>query len=776
MKDKVLVVLICATVLASPVITSISININAKRAGSFYEGDDQLIKESPNNCINKDNRTNFIVPQKTQVSFAAFTDTHIGTRYQNPLYRTSGHLDNLGEDLVNSTNLLDFTIHLGDIIHHNTGQVNGRGLPWLVNQYKNNLKAFLISHIHVPFYCVLGNHDINDYQMNRGDSHNLTKSLIDELSMNNPVYAMMYDGILFLIVPELGYITWTHPVEYEWIEYMTNLYQNTTTIILCHQAIEDTTKEERKTPYCGKQDMEWWATLFQNNPQIKMWINGHNHFPAWYVGDKSTGDTNPTQTFGHEMAFSAPYPQMDWTLEQEVNRIVIYNITSSGITTSAWENIGQGGHWVSDYIHSWNFSTTFNPTTENWYSFPMFLQDNETQFTDMKLLSPDITLQLIGTVPMELFFDSRMESPSSNDKIQEVILGFGNDRSGNVNWTNPGMQIHGPTWITFPEKYPHQGLQEDGRSGQPYRSFPMGTICAAVPGQTYNFTMTARCLSGTGRCTINVSCSDWETTSQYSVLPNSEIQVFAHTFGSDYETIHGAYTVPNNTNAWFLQGTVEFLDSIDYDVSLFSVKRERTSDTTDNFHLCLSGWWYNVTGTLAENEMANFLVNPQFLCDDEGVMNFTAFIDGNQYGMVNLIYHEPLLLGMNARFRVNSYIDDVFNLSLTKTISRNFALTSMIWNSKVFQKLPFVTELFVRLLMKGLTRGVLSLILNKMVSGIPSTFTMFPFSTNPMYEHVDITADDGSGMKYISKNGNLWFTCNCPNSEERFVEVMLPRR
>jgi hypothetical protein len=157
-------------------------------------------------------------------------------------------------------------------------------------------------------------------------------------------------------------------------------------------------------------------------------------------------------------------------------------------------------------------------------------------------------------------------------------------------------------------------------------------------------------------------------------------------------------------------------------------------------------------------------------------MNFTAFIEGNRYGMVNLIYREPLLLGMNARFRVNSYTDDVFNLSLTKTISRNFALTSIIWNSKIFQKFPHVTELFVRFLMKGLTGCIFSSFLNKMVSGIPSTFTMVPFSTNPLYEHAVITADDGSGIKHISPNGTLWFTCNCPNSGERSVEVVLPSR
>jgi len=775
MKDKVLVVLICMTLFISTVFTMVSININAKRTGSLAGVDNRLIAESTNKCVINYERTDNIVSQKSQLSFAAFTDTHIGAKYQYPFYGIAGHLDQLGEDLVDATNLLDFAVHLGDIVNHNTGHVNGIGLPWYVNQYKNNLKAYLISHVNLPFHCVIGNHDVDDYEMNSGDPHNLTKSLIDELSMNNPVYAMMRDGILFLIVPELGYVTWTHPVEYEWIEYMTSQYPNTTTIIFCHQAIEDTTAADSTEPYRGKQDMDWWANLFKNNPQIKMWVHGHNHYLDWYVSNQSTGQTYPVRQFGHEMAFSAPYPQLDWGNYHEEDRIVIYNISSTGITTATWENNGAGGHWVSEYIHSFNVPTTYDPNSKGWYSFPMFLQDNETQLTDMKLLSPDITLQLIGTVPMELFFDSRMESPSG--WADEVILGFGNDRSGNVNWTNSGMRIHGSTTLTFPEKYPYNNsVQEDGRSGQPYHSFPMGTICAAVPGQTYNFTMIARCASGSGRFKMNVSCSDWGTRSQYSVLPDSDKQVFSHAFGSEYETIHGMYTVPNDENAWFLQGTLEFLDSTNYDVSLFSVKRERDSDTTDRFCLCLSGHWYNVSGPLAEHEMVNFSVDPKDLCDAHGVINFTAFIDGNRYGMVNLVYREPLLMGMNARFRVNSYTDGVFNLSLTKTISRNSAVNSIIWDSAVFRKFPRITELITRFLIKGLSGRILYLIFNKMISGIPTTFKMFPFSTNPMYEQVDITADDGSGMKHISNNGNLWFTCNCPNIGERYVEITLPRR
>ena len=721
---------------------------------------------------NKDNKIINNDSQKSQLRFAAFTDTHIGGKYQYPYFELADHLDSIGRDLVENTNKLDFAINLGDIINHNVAQIHGNCLPWYVNQYKNNMKAYHVSNINLPFHFVLGNHDINDYEMNKDDPHNITKSLIDELNMNNPVYAMMRDGILFLIVPELGYVTWTHPVEYEWIEYMAALYPDTTTIILSHQAIEDTTEEQSLLPYRGKQDMDWWASLFQNNSQIKMWIHGHNHYLGWYVGNKTTGETPgyPIYEFGHQMAFSSPYAQLDWGKYHEEDRIVIYNITSSNITTITWENNGYGGHWVSEYENVWNVQTTYNPDAEDWYSFPMFLQDNETQLTDMKILSPNITLQLVGTVPMELFYDSKMESP--NGWSEEIILGFGDDRTGKIERLNPGMKASGPTFVTFPEKEPYYEdteKQEDGRSGQPYHSFPMGTICAAVPGQTYNFTITAKCDSGLGRFNMSVNCTDWGTRSQYSVLSDSESQVFSHTFGSSYETIYGTYTVPKDENAWFLQGRLDFLDSTDYNVTLFSVKRERSSDSTKDFHLHLSKNWYNFSGIIYENEKVNFTINPVNLSQNDGVMNFTAYIGGNHYGMVNLIYHEPILLGRNARFRVNSYNDTVFNLSLTKTITRNSPIEMVLWNSRVFERYSFLTEFFARFWM----RGLLGKIFYWMFSNELPKFKVFPYSTDSIYDQINITADDNSGVRHTSSNGNIWLTCNCPDINERYVEVAI---
>lgn len=188
------------------------------------------------------------------------------------------------------------------------------------------------------------------------------------------------------------------------------------------------------------------------------------------------------------------------------------------------------------------------------------------------------------------------------------------------------------------------------------------------------------------------------------------------------------------------------------------------------FRLCLSGNWYNFTGVLEENEMVNSSVDPMVLSNNDGVMNFTAFINGNRYGMVNLVYREPLLLSRNARFRVNSYTDDIFNLSLTKTISRNSLINMLIWNSEIFKKFPLLTEFFSRFLISGLTGRILKLIFKR----VCVDFKTFPFSTDSIYNHVNISAEDGSGAKHISENGNLWFSCNSPKNGEWYVEVILP--
>src|SRR4030095_14900245 len=86
-----------------------------------------------------------------------------------------------------------------------------------------------------------------------------------------------------------------------------------TPLSFSHRPAEDPTPADgAQDSYRGQQDQGWWASLFQRNPQIKMFPHGHNHMAAWYQGRQSSGFSRPVQNFGHEMLFASPFPGMSW--------------------------------------------------------------------------------------------------------------------------------------------------------------------------------------------------------------------------------------------------------------------------------------------------------------------------------------------------------------------------------------------------------------------------------------------------------------------------------
>src|SRR5262249_55431157 len=151
--------------------------------------------------------------------------------------------------------------------------------------------------------------------------------------------------------------------------------------------------------------------------------------------------------------------------------------------------------------------------------------------------------------------------------------------------------------------------------GPPYRMFAVGTTPAAAPGGSYTVTMTAKSRARNGRVKLTMSCSDWGTKSQYSTLAGSSHEVISHTFGTKEETVTGTYTAPNDENAWFIQGILEFADAADVDVTYFSIKRTQTSDVTEDFQVALNGKSYAAAGKLARFKTKDFSISPVDLAD-----------------------------------------------------------------------------------------------------------------------------------------------------------------
>jgi hypothetical protein len=661
------------------------------------------------------------------INFAAFTDTHVGQSYRSPNWDYAQNLDKLAADIMERTLPCDFVVHLGDGAFNATAFVNGVGLPDnLKSNYKNNLKAFLISHLNLPLHYVGGNIDLTDYSHGPGlpghdnDPFVLMKTYINETELNNYPYAFMRSGILFLASPEMDAEPWTRPATCEWLEFMTTHYHDATTIILSHQAIEDTTPADgAQDSYRGQQDQGWWASLFQRNPQIKMFLHGHNHMAGWYQGSESSGFSRPVQKFGHEMVFASPFPGMSWITDYNlVDATIIFTISARFITSKAWKQDGTRGKWCAGFDQTWVVPTTFDPKAEDWYSFPFLIQDGETQQTDMKVLSANTTLQLVGTGPVELFYDPKFETKGIH--TNENILGFDDDLTSKVIANTPGMTVHGPHTITFPPKHEWDRYCHDGHGGPPYRMFAVGTTPAAAPGGSYTVTMKAKSKSGSGKFKLTMSCSDWGTKSQYSTLTGSSRDVISHTFGLKEETVTGTYTAPNDENAWFIQGSLEFADATDFDVSYFSIKRTQTSDATEDFQIALNGKTYAAAGKLARFKTKDFKISPADLADSDGIIRLKAAIKGNHYGMARLIYRGPLLMGRNARYKVNGVDGNAFDITLTTKLS-----------------------------------------------GFENVFKMFPFSTK--YGGVDVGTTGGAGEHHVSNNKNQWITSDLTASLKRLL-------
>ena len=660
------------------------------------------------------------------MNFAAFTDTHVGQQLRSPNWDYAEHLDLLATDIMDNTLPCEFVVHLGDGAFNSTAFVNGVGLPDnLKSNYKNNLKDFLISHVNVPFHYVGGNIDLTDYSHilpsvsgHDNDPFVLMKTYINETELNNYPYAFMRNGILFLAIPETDAEPWTRPATCEWLEFMTTHYHDATTIILSHQAIEDTTPADGAADsYRGQQDQAWWASLFQRNPQIKMFLHGHNHMAGWYQGSQSSGFSRPVQDFGHEMVFASPFPGMSWLVDYNlVDAIVIFTISPRFITAKAWKQDGTRGKWCAGFDQTWVVPTTYDANAEDWYSFPFLIQDGETQQTDMKVLSAKTTLQLVGTGPVELFYDPYMETKGIH--TNENILGFDDDLTSKVTANTPGMTVHGPHTITFPPKHEWDRYCHDGHGGPPYHLFAVGTTPAAAPGGSYTVTMKAKSRSGNGKFKLTMSCSDWATKSQYSTLAGSSREVISHTFGANEETVTGTYTAPNDEMAWFIQGSLEFADATDFDVSYFSIKRTQTSDDTEDFQIALNGKSYAAAGKLARFATKEFPISPVDLADPEGIIRLKASIKGNHYGMARLIYRGPLLMGRNARYKVNAIDGNTFDITLTTKLS-----------------------------------------------GFENAFKMFPFSTK--YGGIDVGTNEGAGEHHVSTNKNHWITSDLTTSLKR---------
>jgi len=500
---------------------------------------------------------------------------------------------------------------------------------------------------------------------------------------------MCRSNILFLFCGDKGSNHKLHESQHEWLEFMCSEYSDKTVVIVDHNAIHGTTDYSNDRKYRWRHDEEFWWDLFHDNNNIRAFIHGHNHVMDWDVlsnnNQEGYGGTNGS--WDHNIAFIAPPAQRNPYATHDPDEFTVINISSSSISTDTYRHDGGTEGWQSDYDHTYSIGTSYDESVDDWYSIPFFLQDGETQIVSNDVIpSQNVTLQLVGVRPYSLFNDPNLVD-WNDDSVNKVYSGcFDDDTSGvsNIDLVDGGIQVSGSKVLPFPCTTSYDAGASDGRSGQIKDFIQCGSTSVGIPGETYNVSITARVTIGSGDITLDMSVQDVSSNSQYDYLSGSESQVFTHSFDTNFETVYGSYTVPDDNNAGFLQGNLSFDDSKTYQVTEFTITRDRSSDSTSDFHLKLNDVWYNDSGTLSENSYDEFYVSPLNTINDTGYISLYADIGGNHQGMALLYYSEPFLLTRNARFVVNSYDDDVVNLTLKSRSSE--------WTGSVFKVLPFNTN------------------------------------------------------------------------------------
>ncbi|CAB1061427.1 hypothetical protein D1BOALGB6SA_6200 [Olavius sp. associated proteobacterium Delta 1] len=640
-------------------------------------------------------------PAKDSISVGMFADTGHGATCALPAYAPSDYLNDMVVDMVTELELqVDMALSVGDLLFDDDIGVDSDPADCAMTYQQ------FLEHMNLPFFQTFGNHDIASYGRYGADwsenPYKLTKHVLNETEITSPTYAVSKNNILFLFLGDKGSNYKLHTTQYEWLEYMTARYPDQTTIISSHQGIWGTTLTSRSggaAEYTWYDNSPWWAEFFATNPQVKIFVHGHNHEYSWVLKDQITsemyvqghglGETTP-YNLGHQVAFiEAPTHHKNHGPHSS-NQFLVLNVSSGIIGWKLWKHDGNGvGYWndpnalVQPSFHDWNISTSFDETAEDWYSFPVFLQDGETQILDSKVFAENIRLELIGTEKRELFTNPELDYFS--DYAGLGFVGFyGENPSRTLNFDDGVMRVVGTRTIEFPARYPDDRMWDGGKSGQMKNWLFHGSVPQLVPGAEYEITLTAKANLSAG-LKVNVKSTDWANQNQYEILSSSESTVIDVTLDGTVRTYTGTYLAPNDPNVWFITGEVEFVDTANYEIHSFSIKRVGTSDVSENYNLRINDEWYNSAGVLNEYQYQEFIVSPENIADDSGKINFLSNIDGSKSGMARVVYRNPIFL-RGGLIKINSFLDGNFDVSVVADVS------SDKWKDLALKLLPLDNE------------------------------------------------------------------------------------
>jgi len=520
-------------------------------------------------------------------------------------------------------------------------------------------------HQKTPYFFVIGNHDITNYDHMPDDGNPVLKErlgrAISGLNENN--YAFLYDNVLFVCAAQTNVLYHLSDFQKNWIEYLTDRYHDITTVIWSHQATYQTTGKGdiRSTSWTGNDyrvhnDVAWWRHLLDDNPQIKLYIHGHTE----KAHNTIAFDLHP-ESWDNNCIFVL-VPSNGYSYGQQYPWSYIFTIADSYIRVALWDSESHSYRTDGDagvpYVQNGSFNVTRSGL--EWFSIPKQVLDGQKWTWENRMVAARYKLELIGSNVTEQIDNPELDGCHESDENQGTQKGgFWYAVRGDEDALNKDTgEEDGFIMITGDHtlRLAASGAKKKCIEGKiPYNT------AIAVPGKMYQFSARLKTVAGPGSVDFLVSIPKYLTLHDY-VWQNHLIHA-NFSVGDVFETFSETFTVPDNEHAWFIQPKIRFdHPDITYVLDSWSLKMVGDSDVTENFSVAFNDEVFKVEGPLEHHAYSIFRLSNTIM---DNAMEFNCSLQGNRVGILRLIYERPQLwsddvsIGIENDEQTMVYLKDV---------------------------------------------------------------------------------------------------------------------
>lgn len=585
--------------------------------------------------------------------FAAVGDPHYG-------WSGDQNADEIVNAWMNDRRLPgpEFAINIGDFTHF--GSSEGYQVAM-----KDSFGKYML-----PWMFLFGNHDTADYKTGTGrDIFNGGAGVQDTETYDKPHdaieagknytgvmgrnYAFLWDNILFLFFGDMGNTMLLTEMQRQWLEYMTDLYSDKTTITVSHQGFYP---QASNSVYRYYNNLTWWEEFIGENPQMALHIHGHNHefFHYTYHGLDAI-DVGITNEMGKP-----------WT--------VYFEITESAIKAGIY-NVARR-RWAKPHFFKKDLDTGWQDTGISWYSVSKRVQDGQIFEHQNRILAQDHDIQLIGS-GRELVQQNRHFGFWGNPNNELYWIGYDEDAD---NGNQAGYaEFHGidslstSTSPAFDNQVP-LGWYTKWTEGK----VPDSTTPRAIPAQQYRLRARIRAEESINDAMDISVCVLGENLSRVvmdktAIIPDIDLT-------KEYQWFDGVFSIPDDQEAWIMKTT---WDSKKPDATVYldewSVTRLNSESRTRGFNVSVNGHDLNHSGYLDYNQHIEFNLPMDAM---QNSLRFVPSIGGSNTGLIRLIYQNPVLWSDDLSIGIDSVSSGIYRCSFEKAYTNdiNVPLSLSVFN------------------------------------------------------------------------------------------------